>query len=456
MADMSPEHLGETLSAYLDGELDAQGAARVEQLLRDDRSVRDQLAVLRRTVELVGALPRHRAPDSLAEDLQARLERSELIGGFPEPTASPEPRRTPLIAILSTAAVFAFVAGGMWFMALDTPDAGPIGGSASLRTEAESTRNEHFADAGSPERRGLSRKKTAFSKEMERFGSRDGAAGSSGLLASATLEQKLAVGLGITSVRTHAFANEPVRLHLQSTDARAERSVTSRLLSRLAKMGLIDAALTPKARSVDDARVGGLFFRGAAHQNFGEGGGTQILVRATPRQLDELLREVSREAKTVSSVKLSSGPLVIRGLPGVRGALARLGTSRELAGDPLDALARVLGVDRAVPASQEEADGGDLATSGSRTGSRVDAADRRSSESGEPSTRRASRRSRRSAKQTTGTASARHPAASSSANDDDAPYVTLVIEIAHPHGPTAPSTRRKALPRDGGDRGQNR
>ena len=49
MGDVKPEQLGETLSAYLDGELDAADTARVERWLRDDPSVRDQLAVLRRT-----------------------------------------------------------------------------------------------------------------------------------------------------------------------------------------------------------------------------------------------------------------------------------------------------------------------------------------------------------------------------------------------------------------------
>ena len=431
MADMKPENLGETLSAYLDGELDAADTARVEQLLRDDRSVRDQLAVLRRTVELVGALPRHRAPGGLAEDLQSRLERSELIRGFSEPTASSRPQRTRLMGILSTAAVLAFVAGGMWFMALDTPDAGPIEGSA-LRSAK--------VDPGAPEDGGLVREKTASSRLKKRLGNRAKRNGATELLASATLEQKLAAGMGMASVPGHAFDNEPVRLRLTSTDARSGRAITSRLLSRLAKMGAIDAAFAPERRSADGARVASLFYRGKAHQNFGEGGGTQILVRASPRQLNELLRDVSRESKTLSSVRLSSGPLVVHGLAGVRGALAWLAANGEFAGDPLGALASVLGVDRAAPASRKEAETDDLAPSGSRPRLLLEAAARRPGGPGEATSPRASRRARRSGKRKTRTASAGHAAASSSTDGDAESYITLVIEIAH--APSAPSAPR--------------
>lgn len=438
MADMRPEHLGETLSAYLDGELDAEGTARVEQLLRDDRSVRDQLDVLRRTVDLVVALPRHRAPGTLAEDLQAHLERSELIGGFAEPTASPEPRRTPLVAILSTAAVFAFVAGGMWFMALNKPDAASDGRIA----DAGFASKDIPFDANNRESRDVPRAKKKSIGRKRHSENRSTLVDSGGLLASATLEQKLAAGRSIASIRSHSFDNEPVRLHVTSTDTRGGRTITSRLLSRLAKMGVIDAASAPETRSADDARVASLFYRGKAHQNFGEGGGTQILVRASLRQLNELLREISREAKAVSSVKLSSGPLVVHGLPGVRGALAQLGAKGEFAGDPLGALASVLGVERSTPETEADTGANDLATPGSRTGSPAAAATPRPTESGEAPGLKTSRRSRRSAKRITNTASVSSPAASPSTDGDAESYITLVIEIAHAHAPSAPSARR--------------
>ena len=254
MADMKPEHLGETLSAYLDGELDAAKTAQIEQVLRDSPSARDQLNILRGTVELLGALPRHDAPETLAEDLQAYLERSELVGGLAEPTTTPARRRTPLLAILSTAAALAFVAGGMWFMAMDAPGTAEVGPSALQSSRARDVRDARLADADTPDER----RSESSARE---------------LLASATLEQKLAAGLDVTTVRTHVFANEPVRLQLASTDARAQRAITSRLLSRLKKMDLINVASAPESRSTGDAKIAGLYYRGAAHQNFGEGGG---------------------------------------------------------------------------------------------------------------------------------------------------------------------------------------
>lgn len=69
----------ELLSAYLDGELSARERSRIERRLAEDPAARRSLEELRRTVDLVRALPRHGAPAALLEDLRVQLERADLL-----------------------------------------------------------------------------------------------------------------------------------------------------------------------------------------------------------------------------------------------------------------------------------------------------------------------------------------------------------------------------------------
>lgn len=69
------------LGPYLEGELDRRGAARVEAHLETCARCRDELAALRRTVELLHALPPAQAPAGLAERILAQVEAAPP-GGF--------------------------------------------------------------------------------------------------------------------------------------------------------------------------------------------------------------------------------------------------------------------------------------------------------------------------------------------------------------------------------------
>ena len=53
MSETNPERLGELLSSYLDGELDAEQTDHVERILSGDADARTLLQDLRRTVDLV-------------------------------------------------------------------------------------------------------------------------------------------------------------------------------------------------------------------------------------------------------------------------------------------------------------------------------------------------------------------------------------------------------------------
>jgi hypothetical protein len=75
----STEHIEAKLCAYVDGELDAQGRAEIEQHLATNAQHRALLEELMRQREVVRALPRERAPEDLYENFSAQLERSVLL-----------------------------------------------------------------------------------------------------------------------------------------------------------------------------------------------------------------------------------------------------------------------------------------------------------------------------------------------------------------------------------------
>ena len=70
----------EQLSAYLDGELTESQRQEVERLLASDAEARKILDELRRTAEMLRALPRPRLTPAGASGLTARLERESLLG----------------------------------------------------------------------------------------------------------------------------------------------------------------------------------------------------------------------------------------------------------------------------------------------------------------------------------------------------------------------------------------
>ncbi|NLF29628.1 MAG: hypothetical protein GX591_01930 [Planctomycetes bacterium] len=80
------------LSAYLDGQLTPEQAARVERALQTDPQLRAELKALDATRRLLGDLPRQKAPEGLLEAVMERAERERLLHA-PEPTARSHPLR---------------------------------------------------------------------------------------------------------------------------------------------------------------------------------------------------------------------------------------------------------------------------------------------------------------------------------------------------------------------------
>lgn len=101
----------EQLSAYLDGELDETERVSVERWLESNPDGRQSLAELRGLTEAVRGLPRAAAPEGLAERVEARLARLQLLET--EPAAG---RTVRIFRRLAVAAVLALAVGAGWMV----------------------------------------------------------------------------------------------------------------------------------------------------------------------------------------------------------------------------------------------------------------------------------------------------------------------------------------------------
>jgi len=80
---MKRQRLEELLVGYLDGELIPTERDEVDALLQHDPEARQLLTELQATVRLLGQLARESAPEDLAEQVVARIERSALLSARP-------------------------------------------------------------------------------------------------------------------------------------------------------------------------------------------------------------------------------------------------------------------------------------------------------------------------------------------------------------------------------------
>lgn len=112
---MDHDTLHERLSAYVDGELDAEDTRAVENLLRESEEARAALRRLERATGLLRELPRHAAPPTIAEDILARIERQALLDDPTVPGLTvPSRGRAGLWRWSMAAGLVLSVTAGMW------------------------------------------------------------------------------------------------------------------------------------------------------------------------------------------------------------------------------------------------------------------------------------------------------------------------------------------------------
>ena len=371
MNDVNREELSELLSGYLDGELNDDDVAVVERVLLKDQDARKLLEELRQMVHVVGALPRHDAPPSIAEDIAAHMERSELLGDADalESVAGPK-GRSPWSTLLSMAAGIAVVASGVLWYTSD-PGMEPAGHvvvstfkpadnessafrgespkesrddvalkkTASLETTSVGGKVLREGDSSvstkaSPERRSsrLARKNRArnFARSADARSDLPAVSVSplarfdrEKLLASLNVEQILVVDGQVSHLRKHPFHNEKVQLAILARDREESGEFARRLVDALESRNVVNAATSTDETALTEISKNGFFLQGASGINYRDKRQEQILVYLTASDRDALLEEIGQWAEFPNEVELQVGSIRLRGgLNSVRDALA--------------------------------------------------------------------------------------------------------------------------------------
>jgi len=294
MAEWDRQQLGELLSAYVDGELGSEESQQVERLLQKDPEAQRLLEELRRTVSAVSSLPRHPAPDAIAEDVQLHIERSALLDDTEQPQITAGARRGPALAFLAMAAALTLVVVGWQVMTVEKRSLfDDVNGPLTL------------APAESPE-------VSLGEEEKAKHGGRgvkgpDAAPVSSAdkILKVATLQQKLEAGEGLACAKKHRFANEPVQLQVTLPDQSRHEELAARLVAYLKERGVPD--LADETEGVSDRDVIGSFVHiGDPVGNSFDSNQRQVLVRVTREDLYGMLGEVERVTGRSDNVRLES------------------------------------------------------------------------------------------------------------------------------------------------------
>ncbi len=335
MARIDGEQLGELLSGYIDGELDPRERQIIERVLREDESARQLLADLRRTAQAVSSLPRHAAPSSILGDTTAILERTVLLDELPEPRPHQTHGRMTWVARLSMAAMVGLVVlTGWWFTNEQTRHGSKSGAElaqhevldADVKVEGGSRASDaETAEALASRVRDIAANGTPLTGRIPM----EVGSGAGGIVKSATLasvDQQLRNGLDPNALRDQTFTFEPLRLQVTVRNQAEREKVATRVAVALSNQQVSDLASPSGARTPSGTRF---FFQGKAGVNFKAANEDQILVHASPRQIDHLLTDLAAEGGLGDSVAMVAGPISVQGVAKSRSVVQLLGEQRQ-------------------------------------------------------------------------------------------------------------------------------
>ncbi len=302
MARIDREKLGELLSGYIDNELDPRERQIIERVLREDESARQLLADLRRTAQAVASLPRHAAPASILGDTQATLERSAILNDFPEPRAHQTRGRSSWTARWAMAAILGLVLVTGWWFTTEQVQRGSKSKAGLVQQEVREA-----APIAVPARSAVFEDDRSIAAPV------------------ASIEQQLALGVHPTSFRSQTFAAEPLRLQVRVRGGAEREAVSTRIAAALSGQQLADLASVSGAGGDTTGSVQRFYYRGQAGVNFDATNEDQILVRASPQQIDQLLTELSSPDRSDETVALVAGPIAVQGVEKSRSVVQLLG-----------------------------------------------------------------------------------------------------------------------------------
>lgn len=352
MSKLDREQIGELLSAYLDGETGQRETQLVENLLREDESARQELQELRNTIDLVGDLPRHAAPPSIAEDLRDRMERRALLGSSETSPVVVGQGGAPRGAWVSIAAMIGLVAiVGVWFLR----DRGTAGRHVDRLAQVDhAKRPDTFRDdlevkasrrklkkersrvRTSPP---LSRNAPAVALRKERTSTRrskpvaprsrlqDRAAVASAEEDAAPRphqtvrpDAKRARAVNAATLRTQAFAHEPLRLRIGVADGAHRDEAVRSLVALMDRQRIAPLGTRPREDAKEASTIGRFYYRGTPGINYDDADTAQMLVRVASRDLPKLVDGLTQSTGT-EHVSLVAGPFVFDGLEETRSTL---------------------------------------------------------------------------------------------------------------------------------------
>jgi len=283
MSKLNREQLGELLSAYLDDEVMASEKALVERILKEDEHARRSLEDLRRTVGLLHGLPRHAAPDSIADDLRSRIERAELLGEATERVRPPATTTRWIMRRLALAAAVGLAVWGGWWTVQ-----GRFGSESRRSGMIAENRRDRSLDFAEP---------TPVETRVvldDRF-ARNVSQGPS-------FVQKREGGADAVSLAKHKFEDEPVRLQLAARSEEERDKLAERLVQRLGREQVADLNTLKPLKDGNAALPENVYVKGKAQVNFLDSTQQQVLVQATPDRIEKLMDEISSDQTAKNSV----------------------------------------------------------------------------------------------------------------------------------------------------------
>ncbi len=302
------EQLGELLSAYLDDEVSAEERSAIEALLQRDTDAQRMLETLRLAAESVALLPRHGAPQSIADDIQFHVERSELLSSDGATPTAQRGRRMIIPAMVSMAAVLGLSVGGLWIMMGEEL---PFWGNAT-QPSVINQRGMDFANVDN----------ALPATTPEKLASVDSIGTEERFASSASMDQKMQAGMLMASARRHAFENEPVRLNVTARNAQEGDALQREVVAFLRTHEAVDIGDVAKADQTIPNRS--FYLAGRRGVNFEGTGKRQVLVRVPRGDLVQIVDRLTASTRGKRRISLAAGPVSVRGAARVRSTLSGL------------------------------------------------------------------------------------------------------------------------------------
>ena len=129
MSEKSKIEMEELLSALVDDEATERQKNEYFRLVQHDPSIADQLAVMQRQKQLLAALPVESAPETLAEDVCAAIERKQILSDVPSAQPTVVGTSHLLMRRILTTAAMLLPIGVLSFVVFDIlkdPSEGPV------------------------------------------------------------------------------------------------------------------------------------------------------------------------------------------------------------------------------------------------------------------------------------------------------------------------------------------